>query len=84
MKKNPLLKRTILEVVDNQIKNNDPPETAQTLKRLKNEGYSEKEAREFIGVVVSAEIFDVLKNKEEYNRERFVKALNNLPKMPWE
>jgi len=84
MEKNPILKRAILEVVDNQIKNNDPPETAQTLKRLKNEGYSEKEAREFIGVAVSAEIFDVLKNKEEYNRERFVKVLNNLPKMPWD
>ena len=84
MEKNPHLKAAILEVVDNQIKNNDPPETVQTLQRLRNEGYSEKEAKELIGVVVSAEIFDVLKNKEEFNRERFVKALNNLPKMPWD
>ena len=84
METNPHLKRAILEVVDNQINNNDPPETAQTLNRLKNEGYSENDARELLATVVSVEIFDVLKNQEEFNRERFVKALNNLPKMPWD
>jgi hypothetical protein len=84
MKTNPHLKRAILEVVDNQINKNDPPETAQTLNRLKNEGYSENDARELLATVVSVEIFDVLKNQEEFNHERFVKALNNLPKMPWD
>jgi hypothetical protein len=48
------------------------------------EGYSEKAAKELIGCVVTSEIFDVLKNKEEFNLKRYVDALNTLPKLPWE
>ena len=84
MKTNPHLKAAILEVVDNQIRDNDPPETKKTFNRLMKEGHSSKEAKRLIGCVVSAEIFDVLKNKKEFNLNRFVNALNRLPKMPWE
>ena len=84
MKPNPRLKAVILQVVDNQLKNNDPPETKQTYNKLIKEGFSESEAKQLIGCVVVAEIFDVLKKKETFNQERFVKALNKLPKLPWE
>lgn len=84
MKTNPHLKVAILEVVDNQIRNNDPPETKQTFNRLMKEGHSKKEAMRLIGCVVSSEIFDVMKNEEEFNLNRFVNALNKLPEMPWE
>jgi len=84
MKSNPRLKALILQVVDNQLKNNDPPETKQTYNKLIKEGFSESEAKQLIGCVVVAEIFDVLKKKETFNQERFVKALNKLPKLPWE
>ena len=81
MKTNPHLKATILEVVDNQLRANDPPETRFTLDRLIAEGYSEKAAKELIGCVVTSEIFDVMKNKEEFDRQRFVDALNKLPQL---
>jgi len=84
MKSNLILKSAILKVVDNQLKDNNPPETKQTFDRLIKEGISESEAKLLIGCVVSAEIFDVLKRKEMFNLERFVKSLNKLPKMPWE
>jgi len=84
MKSNPRLKALILQVVDNQLKNNDPPETKQTYNKLIKEGFSESEAKQLIGCVVVSEIFDVLKKKETFNQERFVKALNKLPKLPWE
>lgn len=84
MKSNPRLKALILQVVDNQLKNNDPPETKQTYNKLIKEGFSESEAKQLIGCVVVSEIFDVLKKKEPFNQERFVKALNKLPKLPWE
>jgi hypothetical protein len=84
MKTNIHLQSAILEVVENQLKDNDPPETNQTFRRLVEEGHSEKEAKRLIGCVVSAEIFDVLKNQEEFNLKRFVDSLNRLPKMPWE
>lgn len=84
MKANPHLKAAILEVVDNQMQDNNPPETNKTFNRLIKEGHSSKEAKRLIGCVVSAEIFDVMKNKEAFNLKRFVNALNRLPKMPWE
>ena len=46
MKTNLHLKNAIMEVVDNQLKSNDPPETCQTYDRLISEGYSKKEAKE--------------------------------------
>jgi len=84
MKNNPHLKEAILEVVDNQLKANDPPETRQTYDRLINEGHSETNAKELIGCVVTSEIFDILKRKEPFNLARFISALNNLPKIPEE
>lgn len=84
MKENPYLKSAILDVVDNQLQANDPPETRQTFDRLISEGYSEDEAKKLIGCVVTSEIFDVLKKQEPFNPERFAKALNELPKLPQE
>lgn len=84
METNPHLQVTILEIVDNQLKTNDPPETKQTFDRLLSEGHSEKEAKRLIGCIVSTEIFDVMKNQEKFNLERFVNALNVLPKLPWD
>ncbi len=76
------LKSTIIEVVDNQLAANKPPETRQTFDRLLSEGHSEEEAKRLIGCVVVAEIFNVLKKEERFNLERFVQALNNLPTIP--
>jgi len=82
MEENLYLKSAILEVIDNQLQANDPPETRQTFDRLISEKYSEEEAKELIGCVVTSEIFDVLEKKEPFNPERFAKALNELPKLP--
>ncbi len=81
---NPVLKEAVMNVVDNQIRNNNPPQTRQTYNRLVAEGHSKKEAKRLIACVVSSEIFDMLKKHEEFNEDRFVKALNKLPEMPWE
>jgi hypothetical protein len=71
-------------VVDNQLRADDPPDTRTTLNRSIAEGYSEKDAKELIGCVVTSKIFDVMKNKEEFNLKRYVDALDKLPKLPWE
>ena len=81
---NPQLQAAIIEVVENQLRNNDPPQTGQTFKRLIAAGHSEKEAKRLLACVVSAEIFDVLKKNEPFNLDRFIKGLNKLPAMPWE
>ena len=79
-----VLNKAVLEVVENQIKGNDPPETRETYERLRSEGHSDAEARRLIGVVVAAEIFDILKESRPFDEESFVAALRRLPKLPLE
>ncbi|HUI67067.1 MAG TPA: DUF1841 family protein [Nitrospirota bacterium] len=81
---NPYLHAAILEVVENQLANNTPPETRQTYERLMREGRSEDDAKSLIGSVVAVEVFEVLKRQEPFNHERFVQALNRLPELPEE
>ena len=82
MKYNKRLKSAIIEVVENQIDSNDPPETSQTFDRLISEGFSKKEAKELIGSVVTIEVFEVLKDGRQFDRIKYVTALNNLPEIP--
>ncbi len=80
MKKSKILNAAIMEVVENQINGNDPPETKQTFNRLITEGYTEKEAKNLIGIVVASEIFEILKQGRPYDQKKFVSSLNALPK----
>lgn len=77
-------RRMILEIVENQIRDNDPSETRQTLRRLIKEGFSREEAVELIATVVVNEIYNVLKQEKNFNRKRFVAALRQLPKLPYD
>ena len=81
---NPHLKAAFMEVVENQIRDGDPPETRETLERLKSEGVSDDDARIYIGQAVCIEVWDILKNKKEFNMERFLHNLKNLPDEPKE
>jgi hypothetical protein len=81
---NPRLQWAILEVVDNQLKANDPPETRETLDRLMAEGQTREDARKLIGQVVTHELFLLMKRKEMFNHERFVRNLRRLPAPPEE
>jgi hypothetical protein len=84
MKTNPRLKAVILEIVDNQLRENTPPETGQAYGRLLADGYTDQEARELIGAAMISEIYEILKYKRPYNQKRYLKALRRLPKLPWE
>lgn len=75
---NPHLKAAILEVVENQLRDGDPPETRQTLQRLLAAGYSRKQATEMIGSAVVEEIWAVLHDNKPFDRERFVGLLEKL------
>ncbi len=43
---NPRLKKLLIEVVENQLRDNDPPITRETLQRLLAAGYSKSQAKE--------------------------------------
>lgn len=79
---NPRIKIAIIEVVNTQIDSNDPPETGLTLTRLIKDGYTPDDAKDLIGCVVLSEVFDVMKNCEDFDPDRYVAALNRLPEIP--
>jgi len=76
-------KELIMEVVDNQMKSGNPPETRETYNRLLASGIDEDETRRLIALVIVDEIYCVEKNNELFNEKRFVKKLKDLPKTPW-
>ncbi len=83
-KTNPRLKAVYLEVVNNQLTANDPPETKKAFDRLIAEGYSEDETKVLIAQAVCVETYHMLKNGQEFNLERFAKNLERLPQEPEE
>jgi hypothetical protein len=74
----------VVEAVENQLADNNPPETKQTLERLMNAGESRENAMRYIASALSVELHNIMKNREPYNHERYIKYLNALPTMPWE
>lgn len=81
---NPELGKSILEVVRNQIRGNDPPETRQAFERLQTEGYTADEARRLISTAVTVELFHIMRDHQSFNRERFCWNLSHLPREPWD
>ena len=79
---NPHLREAFLEVVENQLEANDPPETRETLVRLMEDGMNEADARAHIAAVVAVETYAVMKSQDVFNRERFVRNLRALPEEP--
>jgi Domain of unknown function (DUF1841) len=75
---NPYLKAAILEVVENQIRDGDPPETRQTLERLLAAGYARKQAIEMIGSAVVEEIWAIQHEHKPFDRARFTALLEQL------
>ena len=74
----------IVEVIDNQLAENNPPETKIALERLMALGEPRENAMRYIASVLSIEIFEVLKNNSHFNEERYVKNLKALPELPYE
>jgi len=84
MKINKILRDQIFEVVKNQMRDNDPPETKLTYKSLINEGYNEFETKQFIGQCIAIELFNIFKNNKPFDEKRYIKNLEQLPKEPFE
>ena len=77
------LRKAILQVVDQQLRNREPAVTRETFDRLCREGFSEGEARKLIGYVVAAEFFEVVRKERRYNEQAFAAKLQALPRLPW-
>ena len=74
-----ILRDALLEILDNQLRAFDPPETKETYNRLIAEGYSEEETRNFLAAAIGMEINEMMREMEPFDRERFVATLRELP-----
>ena len=73
----------VFEAINNQIQGQNPPETKQTYDRLMKEIKNHDEVMKCIGVVMMAEILDILKSKKPFNKKRYIERLNKLPDISW-
>lgn len=75
---NPYLKQLIIDVVNNQIRDNNPPIARITYERLKADGYTTQEAKEKIASVLVVDIYEVLKNNTPHNEAEYERQLSEL------
>lgn len=74
----------IVEAIENQLRDNNPPETALTLARLMKGGESREDAMRLIGCVLAVEVLEILKNDRSFDERRYVENLRRLPELPFE
>lgn len=84
MERNEELREQYFEVINNQIRENNPPETKETFDRLKKEGFDDYETKQLIGQCLSVEFFDIFKSGKPFDNERYIKNLKALPKEPFD
>lgn len=77
-------RKLIFEVVENQLRNNDPPETRKTYERLRKKGFDDFQTKQMIGQCVAVQIFNALKHGKEADNDQYVKNLSELPKEPFD
>jgi hypothetical protein len=84
MKTDETLREQIFEIIKNQMRENNPPETKITYDRLIKEGFDDFQTKQLIGQCVVVELFEVVKHNKPYNNKRYIKNLKKLPKEPSE
>ncbi|MFK0573844.1 hypothetical protein [Endozoicomonas sp.] len=73
----------VIEIVENQLAENNPPRVKETLMRLMLEGIDREEAIQYIACALCVELVDVVNNQAAFNEPRYSTNLNALPEMPW-
>lgn len=72
----------IEQIIDKQIRRNDPPETAHTYHRLLKDSFTDIEARRLISMAVQVELFRLINFGEAFNQQRYLENLQGLPDLP--
>ena len=76
---NPTLHVALHGVIANQVLNNEPPETWQTVQRLAGLGYDWHNVMHMIMGPVSAFLYQAMTAKQPFDREVYRRQLNELP-----
>ncbi|MDD2550477.1 MAG: hypothetical protein PHD00_10340 [Bacteroidales bacterium] len=84
METNGAMREHIFEIIDNQLRDNNPPETKTTFDRLLEQGFNELHIKQMIGQCLALELFDIMKHGKSYDNARYIKNLSTLPKEPFD
>lgn len=68
----------MFQALENQLRDEEPKETKETLERLIQSGDTEDEAKTKILLVLTEEMFEVFRNKKEFNQQAYVDRLRVL------
>jgi UDP-glucose 4-epimerase len=72
----------IRQTVRDQIRGKNPPEAEKTYRRLRAQGYSDKDAIELIAAVLAAEMYYILNEQREHDPVKYAAMLQRLPELP--
>ncbi len=75
---NPFVHVAMHHVVEDQLANNDPPQTALTLEALLKAGTDRHDGVHAIAAVVAQEMYDMLRVGRVFDRDAYVEALHDL------
>jgi len=78
----PVLHAALMEMVNRQITENDPPETRETFERLLAEGCSPEHARRMIGLLIAREMTRGMLHRTPFDEKSFIENLHRLPEIP--
>lgn len=73
----------LLEMVDNQLADGQPPQVKTTLMRLVMTGTPREEALQYIACALGAELMAMEAEQGPFNLTRYGEFLDSLPEMPW-
>ena len=76
---NPFMHVMLHQMVEQQIRNESPPEVEKVFQRLKDGGMDRHGAIHLIGSVLVENLFDVVKNGQEFQMDRYLSELRSLP-----
>lgn len=82
MEMNEMLRNSLFETVDEQIRLNDPPETKMTYDRLIGERFDDFTAHQLIAQCILFEMVEVMNGAKKVDNDRMIRHLNDLPKEP--
>jgi hypothetical protein len=74
----------VFEILETQLRDNNPPEATIAFERLLSMGYEDIIAKDLMVKCLMIEISDALNNNKLFNENRYIKNLLRLPHNPEE
>ena len=79
-----MAQEAVFEIIENQLRDNNPPITKETYTRLKSEGFSHDDTMKLMGCAMTTEIYEIMKHSQPFDVERYAQNLKKLPELSWE